>query len=192
MSSSLLETIQSLPLADLNIKFALYSEKDNGEVDESYNMEHKYKIPVITLLKTRCIVTAQLMSYLFHGSDSVGWKFIDVKDLNLYPYVSVMIEANDDYYGETHKNTKSHALFLFKDTDGTTYKTESFSNYHKQSTATTQKFDKLPEIDANYHYTVSAPATIVPIDIKARVSAITSWIDANSDTLSDEYAVLLQ
>jgi hypothetical protein len=191
MDTCVLEVIQKLPLPDLNVKYSLFAEAENGEVDESYELAYKHNIPVILLLKTRCIITVQLMSHLFHGSACVGWKLIDINDINSYPYVSVIIQANDDY-DETYANSKSHAFFLFKNADGITYKTESYYYGDKHSMATTQKFDKLPEIDTNYHYTVFAPEMTVEVDIESRVKDITSWVDDNVHTLSDEYAVLLQ
>jgi hypothetical protein len=140
--------------------------------------------------KTRARITAQLMSYLFHGSSSIGWVSIDLADINLYPYVHVVIKLKDNHFITSGYNL-DHEFFLFKNSDCITYGTESYNNYGGYSTATTQKFKGLPIICNNYRYIAYVPKEVVDINIDSSVDNINKWILDNKGTLSDEYTILL-
>jgi hypothetical protein len=53
MSISLLEIVKKLPLPDLNIKYTISNNDEEGEVDESYYIASMSNVPIKNLLQNK-------------------------------------------------------------------------------------------------------------------------------------------
>lgn len=184
------DALLSLDLPRLNIEYSIFAEEKDAQVDESYEISHKTKIPVKLLLETRCLVTQLLMAFLFNGSSTSNWKKINISQIFNYPYSTISIAKDtEDDIEESDEVDNSHAFFVFKDTDGKFYKVESYYYINsKVSTATITEFSALPQIESGYEWIVYAPKSNNTINIHANVKKIKEWLSV--EELSDEYSSL--
>jgi hypothetical protein len=178
--------ISKLNLPELNVQYALFKNEEDGEIDDSRHFASLCNVSIKTMLQKRCIITLQLMSYLFHGSAAEGWKSGNVGDITTYPYVGIIMQTDEETTDD-----KGHAFFLFKD-GNTTYKVESYYYKDKNSTAYIEEFKELPKIDDGYYFTICAPDKMVKPDIEGRLNDIYRWIENNKDKMDDEHRQLLE
>lgn len=170
---NIMEQLKKLNLTDLNILFAV---KRQWYVDDSYDMSKCDYDLCCELLKTRCLITADMVFWLLHGDRK--HKNISFKEVDKYPFIYCI--------------NAQHTFVLVKDGKSRWQRVHSYYyTEDNKSTAVIEPYDINDLSKENWSCAIYAPTGMLTMDkVRSRARELL-LVKEQANNISDEYSCYL-